>query len=129
MLFYFRFFVRLIAFWFTYNPTSKCLSIHTVTLTIHIFTMSLIKAEPVDHPCISVAIATGQPKLEIVVDDETVVKTDPDSVYYNGPFVKDVSSVKEDPLNADSVYFVLSSFVRVRICCMPFTGSCYNPQT
>ena len=41
--------------------------------------MSIIKAEPVD-PYLSVAIATGRPKLEILVDDETVVKTDPDSV-------------------------------------------------
>ena len=68
--------------------------------------MSIIKAEPVD-PYIFDAIATDRPKLEISVDDETVVKTDPDSVYYNGPFVKDVTSVKEEPLpNDDPVYFL-----------------------
>ena len=67
--------------------------------------MSFIEAEPVD-PYIFEAIATGRPKLEISVDGETVVKTDPDSVYYNGPFVKDVASVKEEPLaNDDPVCF------------------------
>ena len=76
--------------------------------------MSIIKAEPVD-PFLSVAIATGRPKLEVLFEDETVVKTDPDSVYYNGPFVEDVSSVKEEPLNNDAVCFVLSSFLRVGI--------------
>ena len=66
--------------------------------------MSIIKAEPVD-PYLSVAKATGRPKLEIVVDDETVVKIDPDSVYYHGPFVEEVSSVKEEcSLNDDPVF-------------------------
>ena len=60
----------------------------------------MIKSEPVD-PCISVAIATGRPKMEILVDGETVVKTDPDSVYYNGPCVKDVASVKHECLMND----------------------------
>ena len=54
-----------------------------------IFIMSLIKTEPVD-PYLSGAIATGRPKLEVLVDD------DPDSVYYNGPFVKVDASVKEE---------------------------------
>ena len=66
--------------------------------------MSIIKAEPVD-PFLSGAIATGRPKLEVLVDDETVVKTDPDSVYYNGSFVKDVSSKNECSLNGDMVCF------------------------
>ena len=67
--------------------------------------MSIIKAEPL-YPCLSVAIATGRPKLEVLVDDETVVKTDPDSVDYNGPFVKDVSSAKNEcSLNGDMVCF------------------------
>ena len=66
--------------------------------------MSIIKTEPVD-PYLSVAIATGRPKLEVLVDDEPVVKTEPDSVYYNGPIVKDVTSVKEEcsSLNDDMV--------------------------
>ena len=105
-------------------PCPESFSMRTVSTSN--FIMSIIKAEPVD-PCISVAIATGRPKLEIVVDDETVVKTDPDSVAYNGPFVKDVSYVKEEPLNDDTVYFVLSSFLRVY--CMPFTGNSENAQT
>ena len=55
-------------------------------------------------PCLSVAIATGLPKLEFLVDDETVVKTDPDSVYYNGPVVNEAASVKEEcSLNDDPV--------------------------
>ena len=65
--------------------------------------MSLIKTEPAD-PHLSVAIATGRPKLEVLVEDETVVKTDPDSVDYRGPFVKDVTTVKEEcSLNDDPV--------------------------
>ena len=68
--------------------------------------MSIVKKEPVD-PYLSVAVATGRPKLEIVVDDESVVKTDPDSVYYDGPFMKEVSSVKEEcSVNDDPVCFV-----------------------
>ena len=68
--------------------------------------MSIIKAEPVDA-FLSVAIATGRPKLEIVVD-ETGVKADPDTVYYSGPFVKDVSSMNEEccSLNEDPVCFL-----------------------
>ena len=103
--------------------------IHPHSVTIHIFGMSIIKAEPVD-PCISVAIAYGPPKLETVVDDETVVKTDPDSVCYNGPFVKGVSSVKEELVNDDTVCFVLSShsFVSVYLL-LPLTGNSDNAQT
>ena len=74
--------------------------------------MSLIKTEPVD-PYLSVAIATGRPKLEILVDNEAVVKTEPDSVDYNGPYVKAVSYVllDERSLNDDQVcfFYVLST--------------------
>ena len=80
---------------------------HTVSTSN--FIMSLIKAEPVD-PYLSVSIATGRPKMEVLVDDETVLKTDPDSVYYNGPFVKEVASVKEEcSLTDDPVCFLLHS--------------------
>ena len=84
--------------------------------------MSIIKAEPVD-PSLSVAIPTGRPKLEVLVNDTTVVKTDPDSAYYNGLFVKDVSSVKEEcSLNTDTVCFgVLSTSVA-----HVFTGYTYT---
>ena len=81
---------------------------HTVSSLTSI--MSIVKAEPVD-PCLSVAIATGRPKLEFAVDDETVVKTDPDSVYYNGLYVKDVASVKEKPLPNDTVCVFLSEII------------------
>ena len=78
--------------------------------------MNIIKAEPVD-PYLSVAIATGQPKLEILVDDETVVKTDADSVYYNGPFVKEVASVKEEcSLNDALVCFCCFFYRYVQYC-------------
>ena len=74
--------------------------------------MSIIKAEPVD-PYLSVAIATGRPKLEVLVDDETVVKTDPDSVYYNGPLVEEIASVKEEcSLNDDPVFLFVVFFMR-----------------
>ena len=62
--------------------------------------MSIIKTEPVG-PCLSVSIATGRPKLEVLVDVETVVNSDPDSVYCNGPFVQEVSSKKEERLLSD----------------------------
>ena len=77
--------------------------------------MSIIKTEP-DEPCLSVAIATGRPKLEVLVDDETVVKTDPDSVDYSGTFVKDVASVKEScSLNDETVCFFVLSIARVSL--------------
>ena len=90
----------------------RYIGLSTQTDSSHNVSMSIIKAEPVD-PYLVGAIATGRPKLEIVVDDETVVKTDPDSVDYNGPFVKDVASVKEECLNDDAVCFFVCSFSRV----------------
>ena len=76
------------------------LSIHTVPTSI--FIMSIVKAEPVEPYLI-------RPKLEILVDDETVVETDPDSVYYN--VVEDVSSVKDERLlNDDPVCFFAFRF-------------------
>ena len=82
------------------------LSIHPHSDQSTSFIMSVIKAEQVNTYLFD-AIATGRPKLEISVDGETVVKTDPDSVYYNGPFVKDVTSVKEEA-NDDPVCFSFS---------------------
>ena len=91
-------------FVFMHTHHYKCLSIHPHSGKSKVI-MRIIKTEPVD-PYLSVAIATGPPKLEILVDDETVLKTDPDSVYFNGPFVKDVSSVKEEcSLTDDPVCF------------------------
>ena len=90
--------------------------------------MSIIKSEPVD-PYLSVAIATGPPKLEILVDDETVVKTDPDSVYYSGPFVEQVSSVKEEcSLNYAVCVFSFEFRESCSISYLPLAGSSYNEQ-
>ena len=69
--------------------------------------MSIIKTEAAG-PYLVDAIATGRPKLETLVDDETVVKTDPESVYYNGPCLKDVAPVNEEcALNDDPVCFCI----------------------
>ena len=90
----------------------KYLSIHTVSAQSNFIIMSVIKAEPVD-PYLVGAIATGRPKLEVLVD-ETVVKADPGSAYYNGLFVKDVASIKEEcSLNTDTVCFRCSFYARV----------------
>ena len=95
---------------FIYHITNHALKVYHPRSEISSnFVMSIIKAEPVD-PYLSVAIATGRPKLEILVDYETVVKTEPDSVYYNGPVVKEVSSVKEEcSLTDEPVCFLLHS--------------------
>ena len=87
---------------FTRHPHSLSRGISFIR---HLF-MSIIKAEPVD-PRRFDEIAAGRPKLEILLDDEIVVKTDPVSVH-SCPFVNDVASVKEERILIDDpVCFLL----------------------